>query len=81
MHEEFKKKVEAKEKEGKGWDPRPSLEDPVTGRELRPDALTPKGHPIELKPNTPTGREAGKRQMKKYEAAARKKGRVIYYEP
>ncbi|MDI3287923.1 hypothetical protein [Polyangium sp. 15x6] len=79
-HEEFKKKVEAKQKEGKDWDPRPRVFT-KDGQELRPDALTPQKHPIELKPNTPTGKAAGKRQMKKYEAATGKRGRVIYYEP
>ncbi|TKD12741.1 hypothetical protein [Polyangium fumosum] len=77
VHEEFKKKV--KEKEGEGWNPNPRIK--KDGKELRPDALTPNENPIELKPNTPTGREAGKRQMKKYEDAYQKKGRVIYYEP
>ncbi|MDC0740009.1 hypothetical protein [Polyangium mundeleinium] len=77
VHKEFTEKVEAKK--GEGWDPRPSIK--KDGKELRPDALTPNGNPIELKPNTPTGKEAGKRQMKKYEEAFRKKGRVIYYEP
>jgi len=77
-HEEFKKKVERK----KGWDPRPTLEHPITKQKLHPDALTRNGNPIELKPNTPSGRAAGKRQMRKYEAASDgKKGRVIYYEP
>ncbi len=79
MHEEFKKKVEAKESQG--WNARPTLEDKITGKKLHPDALTPKGNPIELKPNTPSGRQAGKRQMKKYEDATDKKGRVIYYDP
>jgi hypothetical protein len=52
------------------------------GKQVRPDALTRNGNPIELKPNTPSGRAAGKRQMKKYEAASNgKKGRVIYYDP
>ncbi|MDC3979960.1 hypothetical protein [Polyangium jinanense] len=80
VHEEFKKKVEAKQKEGKDWRPNPriKLED---GTELRPDALTPKGNPIELKPNTPTGKAAGKRQIKKYEDATGQRGRVIYYDP
>ncbi|MDI1427912.1 hypothetical protein [Polyangium sorediatum] len=76
-HEEFKKKV--KEKVDEGWRPNPSIK--KDGKELRPDALTPNGNPIELKPNTPTGKAAGKRQMKKYEEAYERKGRVIYYEP
>jgi hypothetical protein len=79
VHEEFKEKVKAKE--DKGWRPNPVYEDPATGKKLIPDARTPNGNPIELKPNTPSGRAAGKRQMKKYEAAAKKKGRVLYYDP
>lgn len=76
VHEEFKKKVKEKE----GWHPNPRIK--VEGSpELRPDALTPNRNPIELKPNTPTGKAAGKRQMKKYEAATGKRGRVIYYDP
>jgi hypothetical protein len=78
-HEEFKKKVRAKE--DKGWRTNPVYEDRATGKKLIPDARTPNGNPIELKPNTPSGRAAGKRQMKKYEEAAKKKGRVIYYDP
>jgi hypothetical protein len=71
--------VEAKKPEG--WDPNPRVKDPATRKEVRPDALTPNGNPIELKPNTPTGRAAGKRQIKKYEAVTGKKGRVIYHDP
>ncbi|MRG91985.1 hypothetical protein [Polyangium spumosum] len=77
-HEEFKKKVE--KKKGEGWRANKRIKG-QDGKYVVPDAITPKGHPIELKPNTPTGKEAGKRQMKKYEAATGKKGRVIYYEP
>ncbi|MDI1448909.1 hypothetical protein [Polyangium sp. 6x1] len=77
-HEEFKKKVEAKR--GEGWKPEPHIK-VEGGTYVKPDAVTPKGHPIELKPNTPTGREAGKRQIQKYEEVLKKKGRVIYYDP
>lgn len=78
VHEEFKQKAHEK-----GWQTsyQKKLIDPKTGREVRPDAVTPKGNPIELKPNTPSGRAAGKHQIKKYEAATGKKGRVIYYDP
>ncbi|MDI3286811.1 hypothetical protein [Polyangium sp. 15x6] len=75
VHEEFKKKVQEK-----GWTPEPHIK-VQGGTYVKPDAVTPKGHPIELKPNTPTGREAGKRQMQKYEEILKKKGRVIYYDP
>ena len=77
-HEEFKKKV--KEKEREGWRSEPRI-DVEGGGQVRPDAVTPKGNPIELKPNTPTGRAAGKRQIKKYEDATGERGRVIYYDP
>lgn len=54
--------------------------DPATGRTIYPDAITPSGHPIEIKPNTPTGRAAGASQLEAYERATGKKGRVIYYD-
>ncbi len=78
-HKQFKQKVE--QKKDKGWQAEPTIEDPETGKKMRPDALTPKGHPIELKPNTPCGKRKGRQQIKKYEKATGKKGRVIYYEP
>ena len=36
---------------------------------------------VDLKPNTPTGRAAGRRQLPAQERATGKKGRVIHYEP
>ncbi|WP_170229934.1 hypothetical protein [Polyangium fumosum] len=78
VHKEFKKKV--KEKKGEGWRAEERI-DVEGGTYIRPDAVTPKGNPIELKPNTPSGRDAGKRQIKKYEEVLKKKGRVIYYDP
>lgn len=36
---------------------------------------------MELKPNTPTGRRAGLRQVKRYRQATRRPVRVIYYDP
>jgi hypothetical protein len=80
VHEEFKEKVKAKKEKNPGWDEKPKIYD-ETGKELRPDALTPSGHPLELKPNTPSGRAAGARQIKKYETVTGKKGRVLYYDP
>ncbi|KYF54889.1 hypothetical protein BE08_44015 [Sorangium cellulosum] len=77
VHREFAEKVKAKP----GWQAEPRLVDPATGKTVVPDAITPKGHPIELKPNTPSGRAAGKRQMTRYERATGKKGRTIYYDP
>lgn len=76
-HQEFAEKVKQKP----GWKSEPSLTDPKTGKTVKPDALTPSGKPVELKPNTPSGRAKGKQQMEKYERAAGKSGRVVYYEP
>ncbi|HVK64291.1 MAG TPA: hypothetical protein VM694_07450, partial [Polyangium sp.] len=78
VHKEFTEKVEAKQ--GEGWRANPTIRTP-DGKVLRPDAITPNKNPIELKPNTPTGKAAGKRQIKKYEAVTGKRGRVIYYDP
>jgi len=46
-----------------------------------PDAVTRRGHPLEYKPDTPSGRAQGKRQLPAQERATGKKGRVIYYKP
>ena len=73
-HDQFKQKARQK-----GWEVEKVLIDPATGKKCRPDAITPKGHPVELKPNTPSGRRRGKKQIEMYERAARKRGRVIYY--
>ena len=59
----------------------PSLKDPLTGKTVKPDVVTRAGKPVELKPNTSSGRAQGARQLPKYERATGKKGRVIYYEP
>ena len=77
VHTAFKKKVEAKE----GWRSEPRLDDPATGKTVIPDAVSPSGKPVELKPNTPTGRKTGKAQLEKYEGVLGKKGRVVYYDP
>ena len=73
-HKQFADKVKQKP----GWQSEPSLTDPATGKTVKPDALTPSGHPVELKPNSPSGVKAGKSQMKKYERATGKRGRVVY---
>jgi large repetitive protein len=77
-HQECADKVKSKE----GWESEPQYyTDPATGKKAVPDIVTPTGRPIELKPNTPSGRRQGARQIKKYERATGKKGRVIYYDP
>lgn len=48
-HKDFADKVKQKP----GWQSEPSLIDPATGKTVKPDAVTPSGRPVELKPNTP----------------------------
>ena len=77
VHKEFRDKVLQKD----GWVSEPRIYDPITGRYVKPDAVTRSGRPIELKPNTPSGHAQGARQLKKYERVVGKKGRIIYYNP
>jgi hypothetical protein len=66
----------------KGWDVTPrGLTDPQTGLVVIPDAVTPSGHPVELKPNTPTGRVKGEKQLQGQQRATGSNGKVIYYDP
>ena len=74
-HRDFAAKVKAKP----GWQSEPTVKDPVTGEINKPDARTPTGRPVELKPNTPSGRARGAKQLARYEKATGKKGRVVYY--
>jgi RHS repeat-associated protein len=73
VHREFAETVKQKP----GWQSETRIKD----TKLRPDAIDPKGRPVELKPNTPSGRAAGARQIQKYKDATGTKGRVIYYDP
>jgi RHS repeat-associated protein len=75
-HSEFSAKAASK-----GWEINPRLKDPKTGKTVIPDAVTPGGHPLELKPNTPTGKAKGVSQLPKYERATGNNGRIIYYDP
>ena len=74
-HAAFREKVKSKP----GWQSEPSLIDPATGKTVKPDAVTPSGRPVELKPNTKSGKAAGKTQLKAYQRATGKKGRVVYH--
>lgn len=84
-HRMFKDKVDAKA--GQGWRSNPAV--PSDGRVLRPDAGTPVRDPaapdrryyLELKPDTPTGRAAGIRALRKYGQASQNKTRIVYYDP
>ncbi len=71
-----------------GWRYEPNV--PRRGaRPLKPDVGTPqrdaadldRRYCLELKPNTPTGRAAAARAVKRYESATGQKARPIYYDP
>lgn len=70
------------------WDYEPDVFRP-DARPLRPDVGTPRRDPtdlnrryyLELKPNTPTGRAAAGRAVKRYMDATNQKVRAIFYDP
>lgn len=79
----YKDMARAKE----GWKPEPRIVGP-DGKLLKPDLGTPPRTPdpnvrnyIEVKPNTPSGRAAAARQVKKYEEATGRKVRPLFYDP
>jgi hypothetical protein len=71
-----------------GWDYEPDIPRPGQ-RPLKPDVGTPKRNPakpnvrryLEQKPDTPTGRAAAARAVKRYHEASGQKVRPIYYDP
>jgi hypothetical protein len=63
-----------------GWQSEPRLLG-ADGKIYKPDVVTPNGRILELKPNTPSGRAAGARQIQNYEEQLGMPGRVIYYDP
>jgi hypothetical protein len=63
-----------------GWQSEPRLVG-ADGNVYKPDVVTPGGRILELKPNTPSGRAAGERQVRNYEEQLGMRGRTIYYEP
>jgi RHS repeat-associated protein len=75
-HKDFSQKAK-----DKGWTVTPTLKDPKTGKTVKPDAVTPSGKPVELKPNTASGKAKGAQQLPKYERATGQKGRVVTYDP
>jgi hypothetical protein len=83
-HALFTRWIESKE----GWEPEPKIARPGK-RPLRPDAGTPNRDPakpekryyLELKPDTPSGRAAGARAVKRYQSLTGNKARVVYYKP
>ena len=75
-HKELAERVAQKP----GWLSEPRLVG-ADGKVYKPDVVTPGGYILELKPNTPSGRAAGARQVQNYEEQLGMRGRVIYYEP
>lgn len=63
-----------------GWQAEPRMRG-ADGKFYKPDAVTPNGRIVELKPNTPSGRAAGARQIRNYQEQLGMRGRVIYYPP
>lgn len=84
-HSQLKAKVKSKAGD---WDSEPGIPSD-TPRPLRPDVGTPRRNPLnprkryylELKPDTPTGRAAGRKAIEKYQTPEGGKTRVIYYIP
>ncbi len=64
----------------RGWQSEPTLRG-ADGKLHKPDVITPSGRFLELKPNTPSGRAAGRRQAARYREQLGMEGRVIYYTP
>lgn len=70
-----------------GWKPEPRILD-KQGKMLKPDIGTPPRtsdpnvrNYIEVKPNTPTGRAAAAKQVKKYKDATGRRVRALFYDP
>lgn len=71
-----------------GWDYEPDIPRPGQ-RPLKPDVGAPQRNPakpevrrhLEQKPDTPTGRAAAARAVKRYNRASGQKVRAIYYNP
>jgi hypothetical protein len=65
----------------KGWETNVRMIDPKTNKPVVADVVTKGGHPLELKPDTPSGAAKGATQLPQYERATGNKGRVIFYDP
>lgn len=84
-HAQFEAAVN--QKQAQGWQAEKMLT--TKNGKIRPDALTPARNPadpmkrfnLDLKPDTPSGRRAAARAVKKYTEATENKTRVIFYDP
>jgi RHS repeat-associated protein len=61
------------------WQSKPRIKD-AEGNVYIPDALSPSGKPVELKPRTASGIKRGRRAIKRYKKVTGKNGRVVYYD-
>jgi hypothetical protein len=75
-HRAFSASVDAKP----NWRSNPTITS-KSGEVMRPDAVAREKYYLELKPNTPSGRSAGARQIKRYAEGGKRKARVVYYDP
>jgi hypothetical protein len=79
IHKQFEEEAKAK-----GWKvgrDKTKGVDPKTNRNVYPDAIDECGRPVELKPDTPSGRRRAKTQGEKYKRATGKDPVIIYYDP
>jgi RHS repeat-associated protein len=79
IHKQFEEEAKAK-----GWETerkKTKRVDPKTNRNVYPDAIDECGRPVELKPDTPSGRRRAKTQGEKYKRATGKDPVIIYYDP
>ncbi|MBR7619245.1 hypothetical protein JKL49_07565 [Phenylobacterium sp. 20VBR1] len=82
-HKQLEDRLRPKE----GWDYEPAKT--VDGRRMKPDAGTPPRGPagktrryyLELKPDTPSGRQAATKAVKRYQDGLKQRVRAIYYDP
>lgn len=75
-HKAFSATVDAKP----NWRSSPTITS-ESGEVMRPDAVAREKYYFELKPNTPSGRSAGARQIKRYSEGGKRRVRVVYYDP
>jgi hypothetical protein len=74
-HKAFAERVQAKP----GWRSEVGVSDRLTRKTYRVDAVAPNNRPVELKPNTPSGRRAGSARVKEVQPLFPRKGRVVYH--
>lgn len=69
-HEEFDERIRRKP----GWEKR-NYHQTRSSKYFTPDATTPRGHTVELKPDSPSGRRAARRQTRTYSEVTKQKNR------